>query len=98
MPAWTLIETRPTCGRIFQRPLDATERSFFWDANFNGTSDTLHPVELRLLNPSEDAHFFPMLILSKHGCLQRGAIHSQAPQYKRCQVCNVQLATPRELT
>ena len=58
MPAWTLIETRPTCGRIFQRPLDATERSFVWDANFNGTSDTLHPVELRLLNPSEDALFF----------------------------------------
>ena len=58
MPGWTLTETHPTHGRTFQRPLDGVELVFFWDGVFNGTTDNLHPVELRLLNHSQDAHLF----------------------------------------
>ena len=58
MPGWTLTETHPTRGRTFRRPLGASERAFFWNGCFNGTTDTLNHVELRLLNVSRDAHLY----------------------------------------
>ena len=58
MPSWTLTLTHPTQGRTFQRPLDPTELAFFWDGRFNGTEDSLHHAELRLLNASRDVHIF----------------------------------------
>ena len=58
MPGWTLIETHPTHGRTFQRPLDPTELAFFWDGHFSGTEDSMQHVELRLLNPSRDGNLF----------------------------------------
>ncbi|KAF8434131.1 hypothetical protein L210DRAFT_3649304 [Boletus edulis BED1] len=46
MPGWTLVDTHPTQGRVFQRPLDITELCFLWDGFFNGTADSLHPTVL----------------------------------------------------
>ncbi|KAF8838028.1 hypothetical protein BDN67DRAFT_955732 [Paxillus ammoniavirescens] len=57
MPGWTMVDSSPTEGRTFKRPLDVTECGFFWDAAFNGTADSLHHVQLRLLN-REDAYIF----------------------------------------
>ena len=58
MPSWTLIETHPTQGRTFQRPLDPVEFAFLLDGRLNGTSDSLHYAELRLSNASGDEHLF----------------------------------------
>lgn len=58
MPSWTLIDTHPTRGRTFQRPLDALERWFFWHGIFNGAADGLQYCEIRLLDGSQDAHLF----------------------------------------
>ena len=58
MPSWTLLDTHPTQGRTFQRPLDLYELGFLWDGFFNGTADNLQHFELRLLNGSRDAYLF----------------------------------------
>ncbi|KAF8440093.1 hypothetical protein L210DRAFT_2198980 [Boletus edulis BED1] len=58
MPGWTLVDTHPTQGRVFQRPLDVTELCFLWDGFFNGTADSSHHYELRLFNGARDAHLF----------------------------------------
>lgn len=58
MPDWTLVNTHPTHGRTFQRPLDVDELGFLWDGLFNGTADNIQHFELRLVNGSQDAHLF----------------------------------------
>ncbi|KAG9312362.1 hypothetical protein JVU11DRAFT_7682 [Chiua virens] len=58
MPGWTLLDTHPTQGRTFHRPMDPSETSFLWDGLLNGTADTVHAHELRLSNGSEDARLF----------------------------------------
>ncbi|KAF8553902.1 hypothetical protein OG21DRAFT_1173840 [Imleria badia] len=58
MPGWTLVDTHPTQGRTFQRPLDVLEVWLLWDGLFNGALDCLQYCELRLLNGSQDAHLF----------------------------------------
>lgn len=58
MPGWTLVDTRPTQGRTFQRPLDPLELCFLWDGLFDGTEDSLHHYEVSLSNSSQDARLF----------------------------------------
>ncbi|KAF8123422.1 hypothetical protein EV363DRAFT_1547711 [Boletus edulis] len=58
MPGWTLVDTHPTQGRVFQRPLDVTELCFLWDGFFNWTADSSHHYELRLSSGARDAHIF----------------------------------------
>lgn len=58
MSGWTLVDTHPTSGRTFQRPLDELEVCYLWDGYFNGTSDILYHYELSLSNGSQDAHLF----------------------------------------
>lgn len=58
MPGWTLVETHPTQGRTFQRPLDSYELSFLWESLFNGTTDSILHYELRLKNGPLDARLF----------------------------------------
>ncbi|KAG9311463.1 hypothetical protein JVU11DRAFT_8578 [Chiua virens] len=58
MPGWKLVDTHPTRGRTFQRPLDAFELGFLWDGLFNGTADNAQHFELRLLDRTGDAHLF----------------------------------------
>ncbi|KAF8124796.1 hypothetical protein EV363DRAFT_1586770 [Boletus edulis] len=58
MPGWTSIDTHPTQGRTFRRPLDTYELGFLWDGLFNGTADNVQHFELRLSNSSQDAHLF----------------------------------------
>ncbi|KAF8556518.1 hypothetical protein OG21DRAFT_1483007 [Imleria badia] len=58
MPGWTLVDTHPTQGRTFQRPLDETEIGFILEGLFNGTTDSLHHYELCLSNGSQDAPLF----------------------------------------
>ncbi|KAF8423770.1 hypothetical protein L210DRAFT_2131820 [Boletus edulis BED1] len=50
MPGWTLVDTHPTLGRTFQRPLDVLELWLFWDGRLDGATDGLQYFELRLLN------------------------------------------------
>ncbi|KAF9231618.1 hypothetical protein BU15DRAFT_82167 [Melanogaster broomeanus] len=57
MPAWTLVNSSPTKGRTFKRPLDAKETGFFWDGVFNGTADSVQHLRLHLLNEA-DAYIF----------------------------------------
>ncbi|KAF8556519.1 hypothetical protein OG21DRAFT_1506449 [Imleria badia] len=58
MPGWTLVDTHPTHGRTFQRPLDELEVCFFWDGRFNGTADALYYYELGLSNGAQEARLF----------------------------------------
>ena len=58
MPSWTIVDTHPTQGRTFQRPLDVLEVWFLEYGLSNGALDGLQYCELRLLNGSRDAHLF----------------------------------------
>lgn len=58
MPGWTLVDTRLTQGRTFQRPLDALEVCSVWAGLCDGTLDSLYHHELRLSNGSRDAQLF----------------------------------------
>ncbi|KAF8552696.1 hypothetical protein OG21DRAFT_1511193 [Imleria badia] len=58
MPGWALVDTHPTHGRTFKRPLSEPEIGFVLEGLFNGTTDSVHHYELRLSNGSQDAHLF----------------------------------------
>lgn len=55
MPGWTLVDTHPTHGRTFQRPLDALEMCYLWDGRFNGTADAVYYYELSLSEKAQKA-------------------------------------------
>ena len=58
MPGWTLVDTHPTQGRTFQRPLEPMEEcSYLYQRFLNGTSDILHHCEIHT-GSSQDAHLF----------------------------------------
>ncbi|KAG9314804.1 hypothetical protein JVU11DRAFT_3893 [Chiua virens] len=58
MPGWTLVDTHPSQGRTFQRPLDPAERAFLWDSHFDGIADAAKQYKLRLSNIDQDANLF----------------------------------------
>ena len=58
MPGWTLVDTHPTQGRTFQRPLEPMEEcSYLYQRFLNGTTDILHHCEIHT-GSSQDAHLF----------------------------------------
>ncbi|KAG6370804.1 hypothetical protein JVT61DRAFT_11012 [Boletus reticuloceps] len=58
MPGWTLVDTHPTQGRVFQRRLDVTELCFLWDGfcQWDCRQLTSQYYELHPSNGARDAH------------------------------------------
>ena len=58
MPGWTLVDTHPTQGRTFQRPLCEFALGFLWESFINGNGDALYYHELCLSDGSRDVQLF----------------------------------------